>query len=411
MENELKRDWVVTVSFGELILKGRNRQIFVKNAEKQIKKAVGDIPTIGTYSELGMFFIEVKEAYVQATVEAVQKVFGIVYVTPTLRVAQDMEVVKEAAIQAMADKLRQIREAEPDKQVVTFKVEGKRADKTFPLNSMEVARQIGGDVLEGINTAEFASSDLPQLKVDVHNPDIRLWVDIRDQAYIYLDRYSGLGGLPWGSGGRALLLLSGGIDSPVAGFSMARRGLELGAIHFHSYPFTSERAQDKAVRLAQQMSVYCGPMKLFMVNLIDSYTAINKNCKAKNTTVLSRRMMMRIAERISAEYDYGAFITGESLGQVASQTLQGLQVVDEVASRIVLRPLIAMDKTDIIRIANDIDTYETSIEPYDDCCSIFAPDHPNTNPKSADLEEDEAALDIEALVAKAMESVELIEIQ
>ncbi len=404
---EMTKHWVVTVSFGELILKGRNRHIFVKNAEKQIKKAIKDFDIKKTYSELGMYFIELGEDQVAGVVEAVQKVFGIVYVTPTLRVAQDLEVVKETAIEMMKGKLREIKEADPSKKTVTFKVEGKRADKTFPLNSMEVARQIGGDVLEGVAGEEM----LPELKVDVHNPEIRLWVDIRDQAYIYMDRYPGLGGLPWGSGGKALLLLSGGIDSPVAGFNMARRGLELGAIHFHSYPFTSERAQDKAVRLAKKMSVYCGPMKLFMVNLIDSYTAINKSCRAKNTTVLSRRMMMRIAERISETYEYAAFITGESLGQVASQTLQGLQVVDEVAKKIVLRPLIAMDKTDIIRIADDIDTYETSIEPYDDCCSIFAPDHPNTNPKSKDLEEDEKALDIEDLVKKALASVEIIEIE
>ena len=421
----MKRDWVITVSFGELILKGKNRQRFVNEAEKQIRKSLADLPVKGTYSELGMYFVEVDEADLDRAIRQIRKVFGIVYITPTLRVDKTEEAITEAAIFLMGRKLEEIAGRDRRASMLTFKVEGKRVDKSFPLNSLEIAREIGGNLLDHFDgdqgqeeqpaskTEEGDGSivRLPHLKVDVHRPDCRLWVDIRDRAYVYLDRVHGLGGLPWGSGGRGLLLLSGGIDSPAAGFEMARRGLALGAVHFHAYPFTSERAQDKAIRLAKKMSEYVGPMRVYLVNLVDSYTTIQENCRPRNTTILSRRMMMRIADRICDDYHYDALITGESLGQVASQTIQGIQAVNEAADHVILRPFVATDKTDIIDIAKMIDTYEISIEPHQDCCSIFAPTQPNTKPRLHDILEEEKNLDIPALLDKAIAGVEIIDIE
>lgn len=401
------KDWVITVSFGELILKGRNRQRFVNQAEDQIDRAVRKLPIKKSYSELGMYFLEVDQAYVDQAIKEIQKVFGIVYITPTLRVEKTEEAINQAAYYLMEEKIRTLAGGDKEKKQVSFKVEGKRADKTFPLNSIEIGQVIGGNIHDYFHRP---GQDQVDLIVDVHNPDIKVWVDIRDQAYVYLDRYSGLGGLPWGSSGKGLLLLSGGIDSPAAGFQVARRGMELGGVHFHAYPFTSERAKDKAYRLAEKMSEYVGPMKLFMVNLAKTYTAINQHCKNKNTTLLSRRMMMRISDQISDQYGYDALITGESLGQVASQTIQGIHVVNEAAFRPILRPFIATDKTDIVDIARKIDTYDISIEPYEDSCSIFAPSSPNTKPSLGEILREEENLPIEDLLEEAMESLEIIDI-
>lgn len=252
-------------------------------------------------------------------------------------------------------------------------------------------------------------TDFPGLAVDVRHPQIMLAVELREDAFVSVDRYEGVGGLPAGSGGRGLLLLSGGIDSPVAGYEMARRGLALGAVHFHSYPFTSERAQDKAKRLKTQLERSVGPMRLYMINLVKIYTAIAQNCQKKNTTILSRRMMMRIGDRLCERFGYDALLTGESLGQVASQTVQGIHAVNNAAFHPILRPLIATDKTDIISVARSIGTYDLSIEPYDDCCSLFAPEHPNTRPSLQQILEDERHLDVETLVKEALETLEIAE--
>lgn len=397
----MEKNWVVTASYGELILKGKNRMRFVNDAERQIKKLIREIPVKKTYAQMGMFFIEVDEAYVNETVKQLQKVFGVIYVTPTLKVNKTLDDIAEACNFLVESKLMQLKGGEPYRNQFTFKVEGKRSDKSFPLNSLELSMEMGGRILD-------AQGD--KIKVDVHKPDFRVHIDIRDSAHIYVDRYQGLGGLPWGSGGKGLLLLSGGIDSPAAGFEMARRGLEIGGVHFHAYPFTSERAQDKAIRLAKEMSDYVGSMKIFLVNIIDTYQAITKNCHKKNTTILSRRMMMRISDIIADKYGYDALITGESLGQVASQTIHGINVVNNAAKYPILRPFIATDKTRIIEIARKIGTYETSIEPHEDCCSIFAPDRPNTKPRLYDIEEEETKLDIDGLIQKALDSLKIIEI-
>lgn len=392
-------DWVVSVSFGELMLKGRNRSYFVNNAVRHVMLAVKQIPIKRTYFQIGKFFLEVEEKDLDRTVAQVRKAFGLAYVTPARKVGPDMASISAVAKEMAEEKMQRI-QAETGKETVSFKVATKRADKNFPMKSPEISAQLGGNLLEAF----------PALSVDVHDPDFILHVDIRDDAFVYTDQVEGMGGLPWGSGGKGLLLLSGGIDSPVAGFEIARRGMALGAIHFHSYPFTSERAQDKALRLAEKMTESVGPVKVFMVNLLDTYKAVREECSTRNTTVLSRRMMMRIGEALADRYSYDCFITGESLGQVASQTIQGITVVNDAASRPILRPLIARDKNDIIRVARDLGTYEISIEPYDDCCSIFAPDSPNTKPKLEDILEEEKRLDISALIDRAMESLEIIDL-
>lgn len=385
-------DQVLVISFGELILKGKNRGKFQDQANRQIRKALRDFAWEDMYMNMGNLYIVANPMDFPGMIKEIRKVFGIVYVTPAVRVEKDIEKIKEAAKFIVAENCM-------DKK--TFKVRAKRVDKSFEVKSMEMNPMIGEIILR----------HFPHLSVDVHNPDFELRIDIKDYAYLSVERFEGMGGLPMGSGGRALLLLSGGIDSPVAGFLVARRGVEIAGVHFHSYPFTSERALDKAKRLAEQMSTYVGDMTLYNINLLNTYTQINKNCRPRNTTILARRVMMRICERIAEEEDYQAMVTGESLGQVASQTIQGISVVNEATSLPVLRPCIAMDKSQIIEIAREIGTYEISIEPYDDCCSFFAPERPNIKPRLGDIERDEEKLDLDALVEEALSTLQKVSIR
>lgn len=250
-----------------------------------------------------------------------------------------------------------------------------------------------------------------ELKVDVHNPDTFLYIDIKQNAYIYTDKIKGYGGLPLGTNGKGLLLLSGGIDSPVAGFLMAKRGLEISAVHYHSYPFTSERAEEKVKDLARILSRYVGRIKMYSINLLEIQKEINSKCKENEMTILSRRFMMKIAGRIAEREGINALITGESLGQVASQTIEGISVTNRAVDIPILRPLIGLDKVDIIDIARDIETFETSILPFEDCCTVFLPKHPVTKPKIEDILKSEEALDVETLVDKAIENMELIIIE
>ncbi|WP_083428272.1 tRNA uracil 4-sulfurtransferase ThiI [Murdochiella vaginalis] len=386
---------VVSVSYGELVLKGKNRGMFVAAIKRHLHRALQDIHVAEEFEQFGKLFFVVREEDVAATVSACRRVFGLLYVTPGLRVACEETAIREACRALMTQKLA---ETDAD-QTPTFKVKVKRSNKTFPIPSPDFAAIVG----------DWMLTDFPSLRVDVRDPQITLAVEIREDAFVSVERYEGVGGLPAGSGGRGLLLLSGGIDSPVAGYEIARRGLALGGVHFHSYPFTSERAQDKAKRLKAQLERSVGPMRLYMINLVKIYTAIAQNCRKKNTTLLSRRMMMRIADRLCERFGYHALITGESLGQVASQTVQGIHVVNNAAFHPILRPLIATDKTAIIEVARELGTYELSIEPYDDCCSLFAPEHPNTRPALEQILEDEGHLDVEALVEEALETLEIVE--
>ncbi len=395
----MKKDWVLAVSFGELMLKGKNRNFFVQNAVKHIKQATKNINIKGDFFQIGKYFLSLDEADMDETVKAVQEVFGLVYITPALRVSREKEDILQAALYFIDKKAEELKAGQDQPGEITFKVESKRADKQFPMKSPEISAKFG----------EYILNERPELKVDVKNPDMTVHIEIRDDAFIFMDRYKGEGGLPAGSSGRGLLLLSGGIDSPAAGYELAKRGMSISYMHFHSYPFTSPRAKEKAVRLAEQLSSHIGSGKVYMINLRDSYIAIRRDCKIKNTTVLSRRMMMRIGDILCRKYGFDCMITGESLGQVASQTIQGISVVNRAAERPILRPFVASDKSDIIKIAKKIGTYDISIEPYDDCCSIFAPDKPNTRPNIKEIEEDEEKLDIEELIEKALESLEILD--
>ncbi len=384
--------WLLAVSFGEIFLKGRNRNVFYKTATNNIKRNIRDIGYDDMYSESSKLYIKADRDKFESLTREIQKVFGIVYISEVVRCDKDMETIRQTSVDL-------INYYENDKNL-TFKVDSKRTDKSFPLTSPELNAKIGGNILESFGN----------LKVDIHKPDFTVFIDIKSSAYIYIKRTKGLGGLPLGSSGEGLLLLSGGIDSPVAGFMMAKRGMNINAIHFHSYPFTSKRAHQKAMDLAQILSAYTGKMRVYSVNLAEIYKSISKNCPRRETTILSRRFMMRIASKISEKYGYQALITGESLGQVASQTVESMSVINESSMLPILRPLIAMDKKDIIEISEKIGSYDKAIEPYDDCCSIFAPDSPVTKPKLKYIEKSEENLAIETLETHAIESMKIIEI-
>lgn len=384
--------WLLAVSFGEIFLKGRNRNTFYKTATNNIKRNIKDIGYEDMYSESSKLYIKANRKDFDRLTEEIKKVFGIVYISEVVKCEKTLEDISKTSKET-------IKYYEKEKDL-TFKVESKRTDKSFSLTSPELNAKIGADILKGYN----------DLKVDIHNPDFTVFIDVKSSAYIYIKRTRGLGGLPLGSSGEGLLLLSGGIDSPVAGFMMAKRGMNINAIHFHSYPFTSKRAHQKAMDLAKILSKYTGKMTVYSINLAEIYKAISKNCPRRETTILSRRFMMRIASKISEKYEYQALITGESLGQVASQTIESMSVINESSKYPILRPLIAMDKKDIIEISEKIGSYEKAIEPYDDCCSIFAPDSPVTKPKLKYIEKSEENLDIERLEDEAINNMEIIEI-
>lgn len=374
------------------MLKGKNRKKFINDSIKQVLKALENFEVGEHILDHGKLFIEVNKEDFDAIIERARMVFGLSYVYPSIQVEKNLEDIEKGIIELINN--------ENIEGNVTFKAFANRADKSFDMNSMQIAAKVGGMVLRNFDN----------FSVDVKNPQKEIHVDIRQKAYVYMDKIKSIGGLPIGTGGRALLLLSGGIDSPVAGFEIASRGVEIAALHFHSYPFTSERAQEKAKALARQLSIYLGEINYYQVNLLNIYTAINKNCRERYTTVIARRFMMRIGEEIANKYRYDGFVTGEALGQVASQTIQSISVVNAATNLPILRPLINMDKVDIIDKAKWIDTYDISIEPYDDCCSFFAPDRPATKPKLFDILREEEKLDIDALIEDALSTLEITKI-
>ncbi len=384
--------WMLGMSFGELMLKGKNRNKFINDSIKQVLKALENFELGEYFLDHGKLFIEVNKEDFDEIIERARMVFGLSYVYPSIQVEKNLDDIEKGIIELINN--------ENIEGNLTFKAFANRADKSFELNSMQIAAKVGGMVLRNFDN----------FRVDVKNPQKEIHVDIRQKAYVYMDKIKSIGGLPIGTGGRALLLLSGGIDSPVAGFEIASRGVEIAGLHFHSYPFTSERAQEKAKSLARQLAIYLGEINYYQVNLLNIYTAINKNCKSRYTTIISRRFMMRIAEEIAKKYRFDGFVTGEALGQVASQTIQSISVVNDATNLPILRPLINMDKIDIIDKAKWIDTYDISIEPYDDCCSFFAPDRPATKPRLYDILREEEKLDIDALVEDALRTLEITKI-
>ena len=375
---------VLLVRYGEVFLKGANRPHFLKLLTDNVKRAVKPIGGRVWLSDSRIYVSDVED--MDECVRRVRKVFGLYSVSPAIECEKDLDVIAEQCIEMMKGKRG------------SFKVYGKRSDKKFPMNSLEFAAELGGRILESN----------PHLTVDIHNPQHKLRVEIRDNCYICCEEIMAVGGLPMGSSGRAALLLSGGIDSPVAGYCMMKRGVRCCAIHFQSPPYTGELARDTVMQLAKEMAEYSGGMRLYLVPFTKCQLEIHEKCPEGLGTLITRRFMMRIAQEIAKQNECNALITGESLGQVASQTMESIVCTDAVCEMPVFRPLIGMDKTEIMDIAKRIGTYETSILPYEDCCTVFTPRHPVTKPKLDTMPKAESRLDIEALVKEAVEGTELV---
>ncbi|MBR4966316.1 MAG: tRNA 4-thiouridine(8) synthase ThiI, partial [Lachnospiraceae bacterium] len=353
------------LKYGEIFLKGKNRYMFEDALVEQVKRAVAKCDgEFDVHKSLSRIYVEAKGDFdYDELIDALSSVFGVTAICPVL-VLEDLgfEQLKEDVVKYVADVY--------EEKNFTFKVHSKRARKNYPLNSMEMNCEIGGAILDAY----------PETRVDVHKPDILFHVEIRERIYVYSIVLPGLGGMPVGTGGKAMLLLSGGLDSPVAGYMVSKRGVKLEATYFHAPPYTSERARQKVVDLAQLISKYTGPIKLHVINFTEIQKAIYELCPHDELTIIMRRYMMRIAETIALENNCLGLITGESIGQVASQTMQSLNATNAVCTLPVYRPLIAFDKQDIVTIAEKINTYETSILPYEDCCTIFVAEHPVTKP-------------------------------
>lgn len=375
---------VLLVRMGEIFLKGDNRPQFINALARRVRYAIWPLHGRLELAQGRMYVKGVQD--MDLCVDKVTKVFGVHSVSPALEVEKDLAAIERAAIEMTKDLSG------------SFKVSARRADKRFPMDSMQLNAHLGGVVLD----------NNPNLHVDVHKPDHVLSVEIRELAYLHVAKIAAVGGMPVGTSGKALLLLSGGIDSPVAGFMLAKRGVELSAIHYHSFPFTSEQAKRKVVELAHILSQYTGPIHLYVVPFTKIQQELYDKCPDNQLTILMRRFMMRIANRVALEKGCGALITGESLGQVASQTMEGLQCSSDVCTLPVFRPLIGFDKTEIMDRAQQIGTYDTSILPYEDCCTIFTPKHPTTKPKVERLRESEALLDVEGLTEEAVQGIEEI---
>ena len=387
---------IFIVRCGEVALKGMNKPYFEKMLVNRIKKLLKKFDNVEAYRHEGLIFVRADKKHdPEMIIGEISKVFGVASISPALECESELNSIGDAAVALMMDLIEK-------KGIKTFKVDAKRADKNFPVKSPEIARIIGAKVLVGCKV----------LKVDVHNPDCVLFVDLRkDKSYVFEQKISGFGGLPLGTNGKGMVLLSGGIDSPVAAWMMAKRGMLIEAVHFHSYPYTSQRAQEKVEDLARIIAQYCGRFKMNVINLLPIQEKIVENCPEEETTILVRRFMMRIAEKVAQKSDCSMLITGENLGQVASQTAEALVVTDATVKMPVMRPLIALDKVDIIQKAKDIGTFETSIMPYEDCCTVFLPKHPATKPKLEKILESESKLDVDALVEAAVEKMEIIDIK
>lgn len=386
------------LKYGEIFLKGKNRYMFEDALVEQVKRAVAKCDgEFDVHKSLSRIYVEAKSDFdYDELIDALSSVFGVTAICPVL-VLEDLgfEQLKEDVVKYVAD-------VHEDKNF-TFKVHSKRARKNYPLNSMEMNCEIGGAILDAY----------PETHVDVHKPDILFHVEIRERIYVYSIVLPGLGGMPVGTGGKAMLLLSGGLDSPVAGYMISKRGVKLEATYFHAPPYTSERARQKVVDLAQLISKYTGPIKLHVINFTEIQKAIYELCPHDELTIIMRRYMMRIAETIALENNCLGLITGESIGQVASQTMQSLNATNAVCTLPVYRPLIAFDKQDIVTIAEKINTYETSILPYEDCCTIFVAEHPVTKPNVNVIAKHEENLAdcIDDMVKRALEGREIVEIE
>lgn len=382
---------IILIKLGEIVLKGLNRRNFEDSLMRNLKRRL---------AKIGDFHVQIAQSTISVAPvhddtdmdeveDCVSKVFGIAAFARACVTEKDLDKIKEAAAQYLADTFDTPK---------TFKVEAKRSDKKFPYKSPEICDEVGGYLLE----------KFPDISVDVHNPDVTVTVEIRDfGAYIRAGLIRGAGGIPVGTGGNACILISGGIDSPVAAYMMAKRGLELTAVHFASPPYTSIRAEEKVAELLQRVAKYSGRIKMFTVPFTEIQEQIREKCKEDYFTIIMRRFMMEIAEKIAVKNGCHALITGESLGQVASQTLKAIECTDNACSMPVFRPLIGMDKEEIISVSRKIDTFEVSIQPYEDCCTVFTPKHPKTKPVLEEVLREQNKLDCKELVERAVEGVKL----
>ncbi len=382
---------LVLVRYGEIILKGLNRPVFEDLLVKNIRQALKDECELKIYKAQATIYIEPSDdSCTESIVEKLKKVFGIVSIVVAYPAEKNMDDVEKQIVTNLAPELSAAK---------TFKVIAKRADKKFHMTSPEICEEIGGRILDAF----------PNLSVDVKNPEINVFVEIREHGFVHLDKVPGAGGMPSGSNGRAMLLLSGGIDSPVAGYMIGKRGVYMEAVHFFSYPYTSDRAKDKVLKLANIIASYTGSLKVHIVPFTDIQLEIRDKCPEEHLTLVMRRFMMAIAEKIAVKRSCQALITGESIGQVASQTMSALAVTDDAVSMPVFRPLIGMDKEEIVEISRKIDTFETSILPYEDCCTVFTPRHPTTKPKIEMIVRSQERLDIERLINEAVEGTVTVE--
>lgn len=380
---------IILCKYGELILKGANRYTFEAMLTKEIKRRVNQYGKFKVYHAQSTIYIEPLDEYadIDGAYECAKKIFGIIGVGRAAVAPKSLEGILEIAGEYLADKMYGKR---------TFRVDAKRSDKSFPLKSPELAAEVGGAIL----------SKMPKMRVDLHNPDVSVKVEVRESgAYIHANQEKGAGGLPIRSSGKGLLLLSGGIDSPVAGYMMAKRGMDVEALHFESFPYTSERAKEKVLTLAKEMCEYMGKINVHIISLTHIQEELRDNCDEDYFTLLLRIFMMKLSERCARQYNCQALITGESLGQVASQTIGAITLTDSAVNMPVFRPCIGLDKEEIVQISRKMGTFETSILPYEDCCTVFTPRHPKTKPQIEAAMQELKKIDFEALLDEAYETM------
>ena len=386
---------MILCKLGEVVLKGLNRRSFEDKLMSNVNRRVSKCGNFRVYSKQSTIYVEPKddECDIEAAFESCKKVFGIIAVSKALPCEKNIQKIISAAKEYLACEMRTAR---------SFKVESKRADKTFPLTSIQISQQVGGALHQAFPTCE----------VNVHDPELVVHIEIRDDAaYVHGPAEEGAGGLPIGMGGVAVSLLSGGIDSPVSSYMIAKRGVKLEMVHFFSPPYTSDEAKEKVLSLAKLLVPWCGRLTVQIVPFTEIQEEIRRNCPEEFFTLIMRRFMMRISQRVAEQVKAKALVTGENLGQVASQTMEALRVTEDVVDLPVLRPLIGMDKEEIVRLSRKIGTFDTSILPYEDCCTVFTPRHPRTKPNLDEVREAEAVLDIEGLIDRAMTNREFVRIK
>ena len=386
---------IILCKLGEVVLKGLNRHSFETKLMSNIRRRTQKFGKFKIYSRQSTIYVEPvgEDCDLAGAYAACKQVFGLIAITKAVPCEKSKEAILETAKAYLGGELQKAK---------SFKVETKRADKSFPMGSIEISQWVGGMLHDAF----------PHLKVDVHAPELTVYVEVReDAAYVHAPAEPAAGGLPLGMGGSALSLLSGGIDSPVSSYMMAKRGVVLEMLHFAAPPYTSDLARQKVLQLAQELTAWCGRMSVHIVPLTEIQEQIRKQCPEEYFTLITRRFMMRIADRLATEFDCRALVTGENLGQVASQTMEALRVSEDVTDLPVLRPLIGMDKEEIVRIARHIGTFDTSILPYEDCCTVFTPRHPKTKPHVEEVREIESVLDTEGLVSRAMEQREVVKVK